>query len=74
VTQTWAEDKSVRRCGKAKVDPLARARDVADGCRPRCGRISPFQGGDRLMVLLVREPYVPMAADVKEESKRVGFD
>jgi hypothetical protein len=27
-----------------------------------------------LVVLLVREPYVPMAADLKEESKKVGFD
>jgi hypothetical protein len=35
---------------------------------------SPVQGGDCLVVLLVREPYVPMAADLKEESKRVGFD
>jgi hypothetical protein len=56
------------------VDALARARDVADDRRSPCGRISLFQGGNRLVVLLVREPYVPMAADVKEESKSDGFD
>jgi hypothetical protein len=33
---------------------------------------SPFQAGDRLVVLLVRTQRA-MAADVKEESKRVGF-
>jgi hypothetical protein len=34
---------------------------------------SPFQAGDRLVVLLVRTQRA-MAADVKEENKRVGFD
>ena len=50
------------------VDALGGARDVTNDRRPRCSSISPFQGGDRLVVLLVRELYVPLAAaDFKEE-------
>ena len=51
------------------MDALGGARDVTNDRRPRCGSISPFQGGDRLVVLLVRELYVPLpAADFKEEA------